>query len=42
MSIYLVRHGQTEFNAVRRWQGQVDSPLTELGRQQAMRMGRRL
>ncbi|MGV1986952.1 histidine phosphatase family protein [Agrobacterium sp. 22-221-1] len=42
MSIYLVRHGQTEFNAVRRWQGQVDSPLTELGRQQAIRMGRRL
>ena len=42
MSIYLVRHGQTEFNAAQRWQGQVDSPLTELGRQQATRMGRRL
>lgn len=42
MSIYLVRHGQTEFNAAQRWQGQVDSPLTELGRQQAARMGRRL
>ncbi|WP_139786064.1 histidine phosphatase family protein, partial [Agrobacterium genomosp. 13] len=42
MSIYLVRHGQTEFNAVQRWQGQVDSPLTELGRQQAARVGHRL
>lgn len=42
MSIYLVRHGQTEFNAVQRWQGQVDSPLTELGQQQSARMGRRL
>lgn len=37
--IYLVRHGQTEFNAARRWQGQVDSPLTALGRQQAQRIG---
>ncbi|NWJ26566.1 histidine phosphatase family protein [Rhizobium sp. RM] len=42
MSIYLIRHGQTEFNAVQRWQGQVDSPLTELGRAQALRMGRKL
>lgn len=38
--IYLVRHGQTEFNAVGRWQGQVDSPLTKLGRQQAERVGK--
>jgi len=37
--IYLVRHGQTEFNAAGRWQGQVDSPLTALGRQQAARVG---
>lgn len=33
--IYLVRHGQTEFNAAGRWQGQVDSPLTSLGLSQA-------
>lgn len=33
--IYLVRHGQTEFNAAGRWQGQVDSPLTSLGLTQA-------
>lgn len=40
--IYLCRHGQTRFNAVRRYQGQVDSPLTELGRAQASAMGRAL
>jgi broad specificity phosphatase PhoE len=40
--IYLVRHGQTEFNAIGRWQGQVDSPLTELGKMQAKRIGRSL
>ena len=33
--IYLVRHGQTAFNAEGRLQGHVDSPLTELGRAQA-------
>ena len=31
----LLRHGQSEWNAVRRWQGLADSPLTDLGRQQA-------
>ena len=33
--IYLVRHGQTAFNAERRLQGHVDSPLTALGVRQA-------
>ena len=33
--IYLVRHGQTEFNVQRRMQGSLDSPLTELGHRQA-------
>jgi probable phosphoglycerate mutase len=40
--IYLVRHGETEFNRERRLQGHVDSPLTELGRRQAAAVGRRL
>jgi broad specificity phosphatase PhoE len=35
VSILVVRHGQSEWNAVRRWQGTADSPLTALGRQQA-------
>lgn len=37
--IYLVRHGQTAFNAEGRLQGHVDSPLTELGRAQAAMAG---
>ncbi|MDO9223537.1 MAG: histidine phosphatase family protein [Caulobacter sp.] len=39
MSLYLVRHGQTEFNLAGRYQGALDSPLTALGVQQAGRMG---
>ncbi len=31
----LVRHGQSEWNAVGRWQGQADPPLSDLGRAQA-------
>jgi broad specificity phosphatase PhoE len=31
----LVRHGQSEWNAAGRWQGQADPPLTDLGRRQA-------
>jgi broad specificity phosphatase PhoE len=37
--IYLVRHGQTEFNLARRHHGHTDSSLTELGRDQARRAG---
>lgn len=33
--ILLVRHGESEWNAVGRWQGQADPPLTDLGRRQA-------
>ena len=40
--IYLVRHGETEFNRERRLQGHVDSALTDLGRRQAAAVGRRL
>lgn len=40
--IYLCRHGQTEFNAIGRRQGQVDSNLTVMGQAQATAMGRRL
>lgn len=40
--IYLIRHGETEFNREDRVQGRVDSPLTELGRAQARAMGERL
>ena len=36
---YLTLHGETEWNRERRFQGQLDSPLTEHGVQQARRMG---
>lgn len=37
--IYLVRHGQTEWNVEHRLQGHQDSPLTELGIKQAEWLG---
>ena len=33
--LYLLRHGQTEFNVKKLVQGRCNSPLTDLGRQQA-------
>lgn len=36
--IWIVRHGQTEWNAAGRLQGSCDSPLTPLGRTQARAM----
>lgn len=42
MRILLLRHGQSEWNAQGRWQGQEDPPLTDLGRQQARHAGDRL
>ena len=33
--LYLLRHGQTEFNVKKLVQGRCDSPLTDLGRRQA-------
>jgi len=41
-SIWLVRHGQTEFNKQRRYQGVADSPLTHYGLLQAHALARRL
>ncbi|HWD59897.1 MAG TPA: histidine phosphatase family protein [Stellaceae bacterium] len=40
--IFLVRHGETEWNLVRRYQGWGDSPLTARGVAQAGAIGRRL
>jgi len=33
--LLIVRHGQSEWNALGRWQGQADPPLTDLGANQA-------
>jgi probable phosphoglycerate mutase len=40
--VLLVRHGQSEWNADGRWQGQADPALTDLGRQQALHASRAL
>ncbi|MED5016752.1 histidine phosphatase family protein [Paenibacillus chibensis] len=40
--IYLVRHGETEWNVDHRMQGHQDSPLTELGVKQAEWLGESL
>ncbi len=40
--IYLVRHGETEWNHAGRVQGHLDSPLTARGEDQARRVGRTL
>ena len=42
MTIFLVRHGETEWNRARRYQGWSDSPLTQRGIAQAEAIGRRL
>src|SRR5213078_4235821 len=41
-SLLLVRHGQSEWNADGRWQGQADPPLSALGEQQAVAATNRL
>jgi broad specificity phosphatase PhoE len=34
-TLFLVRHGQTDWNAERRWQGHADQPLNDAGRAEA-------
>lgn len=38
--VILVRHGQSTWNSERRWAGQADPPLSELGKRQAAVLGR--
>jgi glucosyl-3-phosphoglycerate phosphatase len=36
--VFIVRHGETDYNAQHRWQGQIDVPLNALGLAQAERL----
>jgi len=40
--VYLVRHGQTDWNAEGRYQGRIDSTISALGRAQAARLAEAL
>jgi broad specificity phosphatase PhoE len=40
--LYLIRHAETEYNREGRVQGHTDSPLSELGREQALRLRGRI
>lgn len=42
LELWLVRHGETAWNREGRVQGSSDPPLSEAGREQARRLGRRL
>ena len=41
-TILLARHGETDWNRERRWQGQADPPLNEEGRRQARTLAEEL
>jgi len=42
LNLYLVRHGQTEWNVQKRMQGWANSNLTELGKRNAIALGEKL
>lgn len=42
VTFYIVRHGQTLLNCLNRAQGWTDSPLTDMGKQEALDLGAKL
>ena len=41
-TLFIIRHGETVFNAEHRFQGHSDSPLSAIGRKQVTALGQRL
>lgn len=41
-TILLARHGESDWNRAKRWQGHADRPLTDLGKAQAQELANRL
>ncbi len=41
-TVYLIRHGETDWNLTGRWQGHADVPLNAVGLRQARLLGQRL
>lgn len=42
LNVLIARHGQSEWNALGKWQGQADPPLSDLGRAQARGAARQI
>ncbi len=42
MKIYVMRHGETDYNRQHRFQGQIDIPLNDMGRQEAREANKRI
>lgn len=41
-NLYLARHGQTKWNEIQRYQGQLDSELTHLGKEQSKKLAQNI
>lgn len=42
LKLYIVRHGETEWNVIKRFQGQLNTPLTEKGIKKLKETGKKL
>ena len=42
LKLYIVRHGETEWNVIKRFQGQLNTPLTEKGMEKLVETGKKL